>query len=179
MRSSQVGRGTGSKSKHQNEKKGWHQIWSRKLMHRKQAPSTNRSLSDWWRPLLTKLIITSHTHTSSKWIVVWCDKILLTSIYKYMGKRNVHFVWHFFFYFNYTSILHNIWFILRVSTSLLNELDSGWILKRWRYGGFKGNMKISSNISPLVGMKFLVIPFAFDFAFKMHIEEKSSQHSIN
>ena len=42
----------------------------------------------------------------------------------------------------------------------------------------KGHIKISSDISPVVGVKCLAIPFAFDFAFKMHIKEKSIQHSI-
>ena len=42
----------------------------------------------------------------------------------------------------------------------------------------KGQITISSNPSPLFGMQFLAIPFAFDFAFKMH-KEKSFKHSIN
>ena len=42
---------------------------------------------------------------------------------------------------------------------------------------FKGQITISSDPSPLVGIQFLAIPFAFDFAFKMHIKEKSFKHS--
>ena len=37
----------------------------------------------------------------------------------------------------------------------------------------KGPLTIKSVISPIVGIKFLVIPLAIDFAFKMHIKEKS------
>ena len=33
---------------------------------------------------------------------------------------------------------------------------------------------ISSDPSPLFGIQFLAIRFAFDFAFKMHIKEKTS-----
>ena len=47
---------------------------------------------------------------------------------------------------------------------------------QWRS---KGQITISSDPSPLVGIQFLAIPFAFDFAFKMHISEKSFKHSIN
>ena len=43
----------------------------------------------------------------------------------------------------------------------------------------KGQITISSDPSPLFGIQFLAIPFAFDFAFKMHIKEKSFKHSIN
>ena len=43
----------------------------------------------------------------------------------------------------------------------------------------KGHITISSDSSPLFGMQFLAILFAFDFAFKMHIKEKSFKHSIN
>ena len=43
----------------------------------------------------------------------------------------------------------------------------------------KGQITISSDTSLLVGIQFLAIPFAFDFAFKMHIKEKSFKHSIN
>ena len=43
----------------------------------------------------------------------------------------------------------------------------------------KGQITISSDPSSLFGIQFLAIPFAFDFAFKMHIKEKSFQHSIN
>ena len=43
----------------------------------------------------------------------------------------------------------------------------------------KGQITISSDTSPLVGIEFLAIPFAFDFAFKMYIKEKSFKHSIN
>ena len=45
--------------------------------------------------------------------------------------------------------------------------------------GSKGQITISSDSSPLFGIQFLAIPFAFDFAFKMHIKEKSFKHSIN
>ena len=44
---------------------------------------------------------------------------------------------------------------------------------------YKGQITISSDPSPLIGIKFLAIPFAFDFAFKMHIKEKSFKHSMN
>ena len=37
----------------------------------------------------------------------------------------------------------------------------------------KGQITISSDPSPLFGIQFLAIPFAFDFAFKMHIKEKT------
>ena len=43
----------------------------------------------------------------------------------------------------------------------------------------KGQITISSDPSPLFGIQFLAIPFAFDFAFKMHIKEKRFKHSIN
>ena len=43
----------------------------------------------------------------------------------------------------------------------------------------QGPLTIKSVISLLIGIKLLVIPFAFDFAFKMHIKEKSFQHSIS
>ena len=43
----------------------------------------------------------------------------------------------------------------------------------------KGQITISFDPSPLFGIQFLAIPFAFDFAFKMHIKEKSFKHSIN
>ena len=43
----------------------------------------------------------------------------------------------------------------------------------------KGQITISSDTSPLVGIQFLAIPFFFDFAFKMHIKEKSFKHSMN
>ena len=43
----------------------------------------------------------------------------------------------------------------------------------------QGQITISSDSSPLAGIQFLAIPFAFDFAFKMHIKEKSFKHSIN
>ena len=43
----------------------------------------------------------------------------------------------------------------------------------------EGPLTIKYVISQIVGVKFLVIPFAFNFAFKMHIKEKSVQHSIN
>ena len=43
----------------------------------------------------------------------------------------------------------------------------------------KGQITISSDPSPLFGIQFLAIPFAFDFAFKKHIKEKSFKHSIN
>ena len=43
----------------------------------------------------------------------------------------------------------------------------------------KGQITISSDPSPLVGIQFLAIPFAFDFAFNMHIKEKSFKHSMN
>ena len=39
----------------------------------------------------------------------------------------------------------------------------------------EGQITISSYPSPLVGIQFLAIPFAFDFAFKMHIKEKKLQ----
>ena len=51
--------------------------------------------------------------------------------------------------------------------------------KRRRRKDAKGQITISSDTSPLVGIEFLAIPFAFDFAFKMHIKEKSFKHSIN
>ena len=38
----------------------------------------------------------------------------------------------------------------------------------------KGQITISSDTSPLVGIQFLTIPFAFDFAFKMHSKKKAS-----
>ena len=44
---------------------------------------------------------------------------------------------------------------------------------------WQGQITISSDPSPLFGIQFLAIPFAFDFAFKMHIKEKSFKHSIN
>ena len=44
---------------------------------------------------------------------------------------------------------------------------------------FKGQITISSDTSPVVGIEFLAIPFAFDFAFEMHIKENSYKHSIN
>ena len=43
----------------------------------------------------------------------------------------------------------------------------------------KGQITISSYPSPLFGIQFLAIPFAFDFAFKMHIKDKSFKQSIN
>ena len=43
----------------------------------------------------------------------------------------------------------------------------------------KGQITISSVPSPLFGIQFLAIPFAFDFAFKIHFKEKSFKHSIN
>ena len=43
----------------------------------------------------------------------------------------------------------------------------------------KGQITISSESSPVVGIEYLAIPFAFDFAFKTHIKEKSFKHSIN
>ena len=43
----------------------------------------------------------------------------------------------------------------------------------------KGPLTIKSVISPIVGIKFLVIPFAMDVAFKMYIKEESFQHSMN
>ena len=43
----------------------------------------------------------------------------------------------------------------------------------------QGRITISSDPSPLFGIQFLAIPFAFDFAFKMHIKEKRFKHSIN
>ena len=36
----------------------------------------------------------------------------------------------------------------------------------------KGQITISSYPSPLFGIQFLAISFAFDFAFKMHISKK-------
>ena len=47
------------------------------------------------------------------------------------------------------------------------------------YLGRQGQITISSDSSSLFGIQFLAIPFAFDFAFKMHIKEKSLKHSIN
>ena len=37
---------------------------------------------------------------------------------------------------------------------------------------------ILSVMSQILGIIVLAIPFAFDFTFKMHIKEKSLQHSI-
>ena len=44
---------------------------------------------------------------------------------------------------------------------------------------YKGHITIFSDISPIIGIKFLAIHFAFDLAFKMHIIEKNFQHSID
>ena len=44
---------------------------------------------------------------------------------------------------------------------------------------YQGQITISSDTNPEVGIEFLAIPFGFDFAFKMHIKEKSFKHSIN
>ena len=47
------------------------------------------------------------------------------------------------------------------------------------FTALKGQITISSDPSPLFGIQFLAIPFAFDFAFKMHSKEKSFKNSIN
>ena len=43
----------------------------------------------------------------------------------------------------------------------------------------KGQITISSDTFPLVGIEFLAIPFAFDFALKCISKKKSFKHSIN
>ena len=42
----------------------------------------------------------------------------------------------------------------------------------------EGQITISSDPSPLFGIQSLAIPLAFDFAFKMHIKEKSFKHCV-
>ena len=43
----------------------------------------------------------------------------------------------------------------------------------------KGQITISCDTSQVVGIQVFAIPFAVDFALKMHIKEKSFKHSIN
>ena len=44
---------------------------------------------------------------------------------------------------------------------------------------YKGHIMILIVVLPLVGIIFLAIPFAYDFASGIHFKEKSFQHSIN
>ena len=53
-----------------------------------------------------------------------------------------------------------------------------WVISHFLHFEGYGQITISSDPSPVVGIEFLAIPFAFDFAFKTHIKEKSFKHSI-
>ena len=58
-------------------------------------------------------------------------------------------------------------------------MGGAFLLELSVYKTSKGQITISPDPSPLFGIQFLAIPFAFDFAFKMHIKEKSFKNSIN
>ena len=91
------------------------------------------------------------------------------------------------FYIVYAPVHAVVDVLLQISessahkVSLTHRADGALVIKHDNslHGKLKGQITISSDPSPLVGIQFFAIPFAFDFALKMHIKEKSFKHSIN
>ena len=75
-------------------------------------------------------------------------------------------------------MFYSFLFILMEGSAILNFKDYSVNFQLYSLN-LQGQITISSDTSPLVGIKFLAIPFDFDFAFKMHIKGKSFKQSIN
>ena len=69
--------------------------------------------------------------------------------------------------------------VMNILWELMKRAMKRWNFFKLKLGVSKGQITISSDPSPLFGIQFFAIPFAFDFAFKMHIKEKSFKNSIN
>ena len=78
---------------------------------------------------------------------------------------NLHFYFTLLWYYNSQSGI-NVTMVPYLVFSHLRPTDSHF------HQFWKGQITISSDSSPVVGIEFLAIPFAFDFAFKMHIKKK-------
>ena len=86
-------------------------------------------------------------------------------------------IWNSRVYQNMNSIskyMNNVFII-----ESYDRQASKLVIQEYSSEHLKGQITISYDPSPLFGIQFLAIPFAFDFAFKMHIKEKSFKHSIN